>query len=575
MNKPIVPVSMAALMAALLLAIPTPASAGCYSPIVAEFWAYAENPRPVINVYVTTGGLRDVSNTGLTDVQMINAVQAAIQKWNEVSAASPRLRYAGELNLDTNIDANREPFSITVQSEQCATADAHSCADGVRGCHQLIWDEFDVDGPTPKSLITMRPAGCQGENFTWQITHSSAPMQPAVMHEFGHALGLSHSDESCDSPNKVHTTPGDSAGAMLTTINSNHEFWVPERDDILALRALYGYENNGGAASELSTNGGVGWSAQTFNCCDAVVPPSLGSSAHPTDSVRSAALVSDEDAVLLGIGNASGWNTFAKVDPGFGRTYHSAYVAQGRTAGGTMRFMVAWFANESLTSFNGTVRVGTRSYASATWTYNDVDAFSNGASRELALGFDDLNRRFVLAYVDSQGDIRVASLDPTTGAVVGSTEISLDVDAAAIGNPACYTANNQAWCAIPYAANTLTRVSALAALEGTIPANGVFAMTENIVYPPDVDGTHLMFHPDKRAPTVAGFLNFMGSYNDVTGTGTTKIYSIARGNALAGNPVLITSAAMDLWHPYGIGLMTQAAAPQAMLMRVWHDSFLQ
>jgi hypothetical protein len=424
--------SIVSLVAAGLFAH-TNAAGYCGFPEITTWYG---DPAPVwIDVYIVDAGPTRVSLSGVSTTAYTHAVLGAMETFNQLSSLHPRLRFAGYLDDDTTVAANVPIGSIVVDNTGAGCEDGWACVGGV-GCASPL-------GSRDAFRVSVLAASCPNADYAVNDFASSFDVQNILTHEFGHALGLQHTDEAC---HVGYLSGGGDSGIVRSILVSTTGGRRLRRDDIGGMRALWGTDSRTPSV-RTSTDGG-----ETFGNLNDLptggaltrTPLAGSSSMSPSHPLTVVGWAGQSPTILTG--DWSAWDTVQTVEAT--STWDGIAVAMGRTAGGTRKIMAAWYANESLTSISGNLRWGVKTYNTGGWTYTSG---STQPSKVVGLGFDDRNRRFVMTTLDMYGRPVVKMLDATNGTVVTTTNFPASHVRSTVGDPACYVDDaNQAVCVIPF-----------------------------------------------------------------------------------------------------------------------------
>ncbi len=540
--------SAAVTVSALLCAV-SDAKAYCGFP---EITTWYDNPAPVsIPVYIVNAGPTSVGLSGLSTSAYAHAVFAAMETFNQTSSKQPRLRFAGYLSADTRIAGNVPVGSIVIDSSS-ATCDAGWACDGAVGCASPL-------GTRDAYRVGILAASCDGaQPYAVDDYVFGVDLQNILTHELGHALGLQHTNEDCPDD---YLNGGGTSGIMTTFGNNTTGGRRLRRDDISGMRALWGTDSRT-PKTRFSTDGGASFSNQLNLPTNGLLtrsPLASSSSMHDTEGLTVLGWTANNNFPTIMTGDWNGsWDDPETVD--VNATYVGIAVAVGRTGGGTKKVMAAWYANDSLSSVNGNLRVGVKTYnngISGGWTYASLP---NQSSKAVGLGFDDDNRRFVLATLDPYGHPVIQMLSPSIGTVLASTELAEVVST--IGDPACYVdGGGEAVCVIPFS-NASTSGPCQGWYTIRPEADGTFDVPV-----PEISCTTKHYGPyarlvaDVRAAGSVGYLSNHDTFSSGSFFWAQQARSIPRDGAggVAPPASLVFAESAD-W-TLGVGAMNKAAAP--------------
>jgi MYXO-CTERM domain-containing protein len=279
----------------------------------------------------------------------------------------------------------------------------------------------------------------------WQMS-AYGDMAQVMLHEIGHTLGLSHSNNtkmSCESTGKIHGGPIMGAnGVMQSTVPANFAaFRSWRRDDLEGLNYLYGSATD---AFEIAW-----WDDATYpdypseslaqSLVGMEVSRSVAISNRTSSPFQALATVAPDGRVIHRLMDESGNLTpslaDAVVDPGpSGVTWAMPAIALG-AQGSDDRIFVAWMADEMSDSNQVTLRVATRSIADMDWSFaNHPDEFR---VNRLSAGFlPEAEALVVSTMLPSTTEIRLALFD-ADGIPVGSTLTLAGLFAFDVGAPLC------------------------------------------------------------------------------------------------------------------------------------------
>ncbi|MDP7031899.1 MAG: matrixin family metalloprotease [Gemmatimonadota bacterium] len=141
--------------------------------------------------WVNVDAEADASDAGLTQADIESAAQAAYQSWEDVDGAIIRFSYQGATSqrLSGLDGANTTVFYN-------AASDAGDCVDGVVGSASgtlaiTIITEIVSSGEITDVDVLMDSA----DTWLWNDDCSEFELQTVLTHEYGHSIGIHHSDE--------------------------------------------------------------------------------------------------------------------------------------------------------------------------------------------------------------------------------------------------------------------------------------------------------------------------------------------------------------------------------------------
>lgn len=431
-----------------------------------------------IDVYLSDGALSSIEHTGLSAEQFLPILGATLSELN-THLDITTLQYAGVHSVDPmigmggSLDLTGLPNGITVGSFEC-DGSYHPCAPneapGLSGCNV-----FPPGSTKPgTALVSLVSPDCDSlASPSWSPTGGDYRDPVTVLlHEFGHALGLLHSnfttaecaahngqEDGDDLPNPAVMWPivpvfGEGRRLLRDDIEALEAFWGTSDPSSL----WYWYDPEPFAdpfaypeASECGLTPAHGTSG---------VPVSISSAIDGFESdVSLMALTDANGRVRVLEGSSSGFPPIdtAEVVDASDTTLHPVAVALGRLGTDVVPF-VAWLAGETRTSRAVTLRWAVRPPGEG-WGDPTSAVFVDLPSeidRRIAAGFDPTTGYFLVAAVTGSDTtstetpmdgarILIVTVDDT-GAQVATSYLG-DTLAYDVGPPACFAATGV--CVIP------------------------------------------------------------------------------------------------------------------------------
>jgi hypothetical protein len=502
-----------------LATYPLQATAYCLLP-PNQYLSDISGPIPV---YLNMNLSRDVQYVGLTATGCGFAycadtfgvirdwTKVAIDEINMASHGGPKLYYAGTTSSGPNFDTY--PVGITVESfSSCA---AQNLTQSGLGPGKANFAAISVDGTKTKARIWMVRGGnaaCNGgndhrplQNYYWWVDphnddnnrNNNHDFVGVLVHEFGHALGLNHTDSNTVPAGCSNPSPAEALTSVMHPHNKDFRRRL-RRDDIDGLRHLYGAPERSLVAAKNTTSGATagGWGSQSsVGSLTINTPPAACDAARADSAFLQVASTNEDDEVFYLLGSPttifSSANYVTSAAGGAGvrvRSFDPVAVARGqRLDDNALRVAVAWLGGpdsaaqiESDDLDDPDNRVWWKVYtSSAGWLAPKATGLTK--YKELGLSYDPKQDLFLLVYIDTwpfptdpnveyPGDSWVFAR--TIRGSTGNTECIQALTTAEhvlhVGSPACDVRPNQpTQCHIPVV-TTKTAGPTLRVLEGTI-----------------------------------------------------------------------------------------------------------
>lgn len=410
-----------------------------------------------IPVWVASAGDNSTHWTGESAADVARVVINVISRHNE-AVTGPKLYFAGFTDEGLNWANHGSPTKtfiddlptgITIMSVECDSPHADVCVDPKAvACANSAFRSSTTDAI---GFVILRPGGCSDVEEWSLVEHID--MAQVLLHEFGHVLGLGHSNldkEECEDQGGIHV--GDPAGAngvmhaVVPASFAAYRSW--RRDDIEALEFLFG-----GVPHELAM-----WMDTIY---PDYLPESLATSMVGMSVSRSASIANRTSV---------GGQVIATTDP-TGRVIHRVIDAEGSLTpmldeivvdpeasgyswtlpvaatgvhAGEERIFVAWTSGETAASGLTTVRLATRPMGVVEWDYNDHP--SQIRTNRVSMAFDEAgNTVYVMTMTPATAELQVLAF---TGDGVPDGEImTLDgFSVFDVGTPLCEDSR----CLVPY-----------------------------------------------------------------------------------------------------------------------------
>lgn len=448
------------LTALLTLFGPSHAEAYCVSnKPMAIFWS-GDFPDLHIPVWVSLSAKHTVELTGQTPQDVARLAIEVIARHNEAVRA-PKLYFAGfttdEFDRSDTLPWRYLPAGITIMGvpdclelELLCNKDRAACADAVTRGPATMNQWIDDD---PVGWVFLGPEGCKATGY-YSLT-GAIDMAQLLLHEFGHTLGLQHSNRNkptCEFGGHIHAGPIDgTVGVMNSAMPASfaaYRTW--RRDDLAALDHLYG-----AAANEFE----IAWwddanypdypdEAAANSLIDMPVSRTAVVSNRAPSGVQALVTTAPDGRVIHRLMNEVGEVSPDLVDIAVdptpsGLTWALPAMAMGGSALDE-RVFVAWIANESQDSVQLTLRTAVRPTSELTWQYFDhPDPF---LVNRLSAGYDPETDAFVVTTLDPYSThVRVLFFD-LDGAPLGPPVVFENLYAFSVGGPLCDASR----CLIPF-----------------------------------------------------------------------------------------------------------------------------
>jgi len=389
----------------------TPAVAGAWCRLPGDYAAFWRSQAPDLRipVYLGTGYRSSILYTGMPLEQVRAVVERMIAVHNE-AVSVPTLYFAGTTEADLEEDGGMRarPVGIVVDSYICSGfGSTVPCTLDQLGCTSPGGNTPDQLG---KARVTIQPQLCGKEGVFWGIEPGDGKdLMRVVLHEFGHALGLDHTNEAActDDPEG----PGTGVMSRIFGFSDVYErTW--RRDDIAGLRAIYG----GDISHSVYTWADDGFpqapeETQREAVCEPMrTPPSLSSAASLvmayTDAEdRVAVVVREEGRFVAPAGGAV-------VDPSeHGISF--APVGVANRDGDEAVVLVVWVADDARDARSSRLRWALRPLPGGAWKYGYLltPTGETQTSARVAVGFDAETRRFVITSLTDDGRPYVVTMD--------------------------------------------------------------------------------------------------------------------------------------------------------------------
>ena len=451
-----------AIIGSLLLTLGSSAAAYAYclnqtyiNDVAAEF------PDQRIPVYVSTGMLSTVANTGVSPPDVARVLLEVIARHNE-TVVSPKLYFAGFDSTDfkppmmgmttTMLNAMEQwPKGIMVYGFPCDLLLDEKTVNHAFLCNATSKSGFACGFRHWNGVkmfaggVVLLPPNCNlavANDVVWSLDGSTPnDLGQTLLHEIGHVLGLKHNNMSaaeCVNDNGVPGNHPDGNHSVMRTTKgaslSDLRHW--RRDDLDGLAAAY---------PNHPIHEFTHWRDLAFPAAPAIEG---AQSVAGTEVIRSGALADvppnhaqplvtvGPDRRVLFASLASDGSVVeppSVIDQGaHGVTVGSPDVAVGDDGFGERAFVV-WTAGEQSTTAMMQLRWGLRELDGGAWEL--FEGIATTTSR-VGAGFDPASSAWLIASLSSAGEPSISVIDPS-GAPLLTAEAIAMLPAWEIGNPIC------------------------------------------------------------------------------------------------------------------------------------------
>ncbi len=491
------------------------------------------------------------------------AVQDAIANWNRASAEIKPLVLVGEIVVANDnyptLDAalpNQSAVFVSVLPNCDDNAATEFCTDPL--CNGSNTDF--------KGRVRITPSSCKSKDwatypaFVNDDSNGPTDLYGTVFHEFGHVLGLKHTDGTepgCLYNNSVMNPKNATGGlrqyrrrARAVDIENLRDLWsgIPERDLYLGEKTFV----QSAAVNAANLSWGLFSGSPSFRTN---TPPST-TNAHDEDSrytVIGYTNSADRVSFTTGLFGA-GYNfdhTVLTYPPNFptAKTFDSVAVNFGSPPGtnnnSDIRVMMAWYDGELNSSWDLGVRFAIRNFGSTVHTHAGLIAgltFGWRPKTGIGVGVDHNAGRFLVVYGDYDYQLTARFVNMSTGAQ-GATFLPAGpiFHVTDIGTPTCVLNGNTTNCSIPVTTSGGLFLGTCAGwVEGSMQNGGSWVFSSVVWDPMCAPSNSMRFA--NGAPTIATDTR-EGAFESET-----HLATFVSGGSVQGNSfTLVDSAATDGW----------------------------
>lgn len=369
----------------------------------------------------------DMANGTFSNDDEVEWIRTAIDIFNASSHGGEKFYFAGYDSSVRYGDGNNawatRRRGVTIQSYGPCWAAPSTGAAGTT----ISGDKASIKFRRGGSMTCPNPDGTPADTYLWWADpeNNSTPdvavsidFVGVLLHEFGHVMGLNHTNTATQLCYGGNTQPS-TKNAVMSVSYSGSTDWRRRlrRDDIEGLRALWGKPDRE-LLTAVKTEGGPWGSLEVVGefYAKSQTPPALSNASQVDANGRFAAAYTDaDDQIRLLLGENNDWT----ASEGFGgetisaglsqpiRAFDPVAVARGSVANdpASDRVMVAWYGGVSSyeEKINDTSkkkgRIRFRVQRDGQWLAPQRTAQTR--AKNVSLGYDPATDLFVMAYLDT------------------------------------------------------------------------------------------------------------------------------------------------------------------------------